>query len=120
MLSRSILFVHLLIFLSYVGLSLASPLFVWLLPWEMGWRWLAGTIIFGLVVVGSWRVWGECPFTIWENTWRKREGRRVYRVACSEYYARQLGLNVRPGVTTKILEALPFIPIAVALAKFLA
>lgn len=120
MFSRATLLVHLGIFFSFVGLSLASPLFVWLLPWELGWRWLAGTIVFGLVVVGSWRVWGECPFTLLENRFRKLEGRPVYRVACSEHYARALGLNPRPGLTTRLLEILPFIPIGVALIKFFA
>lgn len=118
--SRIILFIHILIFLSYVGLSLASPLFVWLLPWDIGWRWLLGIIVFGLVVIGSWCMWGECPFTIWENRWRKREGRSTYRVACSEYYARTLGLNFPHGLTTKLLEVLPFIPIGVALIKLVA
>lgn len=120
MVSRGILFVHILIFLSFVGLSLASPLFVWLLPWDEGSKWLLGTIVFGLVVIGSWRLWGECPFTIWENTWRRHEGRRTYRVACSEYYARELGLNLPHGMTTRMLEVLPFIPIATAVIKFFA
>lgn len=118
MLSRLILFIHVLIFLSFVGLSLASPLFVWALPWQEGARWLVGTIVFGLVVIASWRVFGECPFTIWENKLRRIEGRRTYSEACSEHYVRALGIPVRHGLTTRLLEALPFIPITVALYKY--
>jgi hypothetical protein len=117
MVSRGILFIHLLIFLMFVGLSLASPFFVWLLPWALVWPWLLGTIAFGVVVVGSWRVWGECPFTLWENAWRKREGRRTYRGACTEHYGPMLGIRLPRGASTPLLECIACIPVIVAVVK---
>ncbi len=118
MLSRAILFVHVIIFCSFVGLSLASPLFVWLLPWQSAWPWLLGTIVFGVAVVGSWRVWGECPFTIWENAWRKREGRPAYRGACTEHYGPLFGIRLRPGQSTTLLELVATVPVVVLVVTF--
>jgi hypothetical protein len=118
MMSRLIFSIHTVIFLAFVGLSLASPFFVFLLPWSMVWWWVGGTILFGIAVISSWRIWGECPFTVWENIWRKHEGRPVYRGACTEHYARVFGLHMRPGISTPLLEVLPLFPIAAALLKF--
>ena len=50
--------------------------------------WFFGGI--GVLILGSWYAYaGQCPLTVWENNFRKNEGRRVYTEPCMDRYTKQ-------------------------------
>lgn len=46
-------------------------------------------VTIGILFIGSWPLFGGCPFTVWENGARKREGKKPYSDACMMRYARR-------------------------------
>lgn len=79
-----------------------------------------GFTILALLVLGSWPLYGgECPFTVWENNFRKREGKKAYREACIDRYAaRGFGIKLPKYFSTYLSVALLILPIAVGLAHW--
>ena len=44
----------------------------------------------GVLTLATWYFYsGECPFTVWENNFRKREGKRTYTEPCMDRYAHE-------------------------------
>lgn len=80
-------------------------------------------IVFDVIVVGAAATWipykGSCPFTIWENAERTREGKEPYSGPCIIRYAHQwFGLRL-PHNADNVLTVLVFaLPTAIALIGF--
>ena len=79
-----------------------------------------GFAALALLVVGSWPLYGgECPFTVWEHRARKREGKKSYRGACINHYAKKwFGLRLHKHASTVLLIALFLLPVLFGLAHW--
>lgn len=50
--------------------------------------WVFGGL--GVLILGSWYIYrGECPLTVWENQFKKIEGRETYAEPCMDRYAKR-------------------------------
>jgi hypothetical protein len=99
---------HTLFFISFSVGTLGSPLIAVLHPEISPWDFISATGILIIFVVASWVLYkGECPFTVWENTFREQERRgSSYREPCIDHYARKwFGYRFpgTPGVVSTIM-----------------
>ncbi|MEK7601060.1 MAG: DUF2784 family protein [Patescibacteria group bacterium] len=88
--SRLILAFHTLVLFALVVVCIASPLVASSYPdaFNTYVLWFFGAI--GVLILGSWYVYaGQCPLTVWENGFRKSEGRKTYAEPCMDRYARE-------------------------------
>ena len=69
-------------------------------------------IVFVMTMV-SWKVFGGCPFTVWENRLHeKKQTGNSYVGSCLPYYVeRWFGLKISNKVFTGLLVALLILPI---------
>lgn len=103
---------HTLLFLSFAAAMLYSPFFAMNHPEAFSLRNLGLFFIIAVGTVGSWPLFGGCPFTIWENrAWHKENRNRLYKGACIDHYVKRwLGVNLPDGLSTKMLFGLFLIP----------
>lgn len=88
--SKRTLFVHTVVFFVLVIGCFLSPLIAYAYPEAFRFYalWVFGGI--GVLILGSWYVYGgDCPLTVWENNFRKREGRKTYAGSCIDHYAKR-------------------------------
>jgi len=94
--SRLVLFFHTLVLTGLVIACLLSPVFAlnyWIIFDTYVLRVFGGI---GVLTLATWYVYGgECPFTVWENSFRKSEGKQIYTEPCMDRYAlRWFGLTL--------------------------
>jgi Protein of Unknown function (DUF2784) len=67
----------------------------------------------GVLILGSWYFYsGECPLTVWENDFRKKEGLQPYTEPCMDRYARKwFGLKLPPHFSDIVPVAVILIPL---------
>jgi hypothetical protein len=111
--SKTILTIHTLLFFSFVAVSLSLSMILFWYPGAVpGKIVVIGYSILAILVIGSWPTFGGCPFTVWENNFRKREGRKVYSGACINHYAKEwFGIILPSKFGTYLLIALLVLPI---------
>ncbi len=88
--SRVVLFLHTLVFSALVAVCIASPLIAVQYPdlFRTYSLWVFGGI--GVLILASWYFYeGACPLTVWENNFRKSEGRATYTGPCIDHHARK-------------------------------
>jgi len=88
--SRLILFFHTTIFSSLIVGCIASPIIAASCPqfFRTYSLWVFGGI--GLLILVSWYFYkGACPLTVWENNFRKNEGRATYEGSCIDHYTKR-------------------------------
>jgi hypothetical protein len=89
MISKRILIFHTILFTTFVIGSILSSIVVVFFPELLSGRHLFYfLIVLAVLIVGSWPLFGGCPFTKWENYHREREkpGSR-YHGECIVMYA---------------------------------
>jgi len=111
--ARTILIIHTTIFLCFAFAAISSPYFALHYPEYFS---ALNLIVFGVIavaVVGTWPLFGGCPFTIWENTaWKRENPSRAYRGACIDHYIeRWFGIRLPDHLSTIALIVLFLIPI---------
>ena len=119
--SKIILVVHTVFFLSFATASLASPFLMAYYPRLFtGKGVIVGFSAFALLAAGSWPLYGgECPFTVWEHTFLKREGKRAYKGACINHYAdKWFGMRLHRHAGTVILVVLFLVPMVVGFIRW--
>src|SRR3989338_2918390 len=89
--SRLILAIHAISFFSFAIGSIASSYILIEYPGLLSGKTVVITFIaLALLVLGSWPLYnGDCQFTVWENNFRKREGKKPYKEACINHYAKK-------------------------------
>lgn len=119
--SRLVLAFHTLLFLSFAAVAIASPIVGYLHPEIFSNpRILIGTIIVMIIVVGSWPLAGGCPFTIWENKLRKKEGELAYEGGCIDHYVKVwFGISLPEKLSTRVLVVLLALPVITSLVIWL-
>ncbi|HEY4526314.1 MAG TPA: DUF2784 family protein [Candidatus Paceibacterota bacterium] len=80
---------------------------------------IAFTVI-AFLVLGAWFVdGGPCPFTVWENNFRKKEGKRPYKDACINHYARGwFGMKLPERAHTWLPLGFLILPIVVGIMSW--
>lgn len=111
--SRVILAFHTLVFSALIIVCLASPIVAARYPdlFHVYSLWVFGFT--GISILGSWYVYsGQCPFTVWENTLRKKEGKEPYAEPCMDRYAKEWFNLTLPSRFSDIFPiAILFIPV---------
>lgn len=112
--ARVVLAIHASVFFSFAAASLASPLLIYSYPDVFAGRYVvAGAGILMLLVIGSWPLFGGCPFTMWENKLRMEESGTPYSGPCIDHYAiRWFSIRLPAQLSTAgliVLLALPMI-----------
>lgn len=88
--ARGILVLHSVFFFGLVAGCLASPFFALAYPQAFDTYSLWVFVGLGIAILGSWYVYaGECPFTVWENNFRKKEGLQPYSEPCMNRYSKR-------------------------------
>ncbi|HEY4487193.1 MAG TPA: DUF2784 family protein [Candidatus Paceibacterota bacterium] len=79
-----------------------------------------GFIVIALFVLGSWPIYGgACPFTVWENNFRKRERKKPYKEACINHYAQKwFSIRLPKNAHTWLPIALLILPIVIGIAHW--
>ncbi|MDB5238354.1 MAG: hypothetical protein JWM46_624 [Candidatus Kaiserbacteria bacterium] len=107
------LILHTLVFAALVVGCFTSPLFAYYYPelFKIYVLWVFGGI--GILILGSWYFYsGACPLTVWENDFRKKEGKEPYSEGCMDRYAmRWFGLKLPPHFSDIVPIAILFIPL---------
>ena len=88
--SKIILFFHTTIFSSLIVGCIGSPIIAANYPqfFRTYSLWVFGGI--GILILASWYFYkGACPLTVWENNFRKSEGRATYAGSCIDYHAKK-------------------------------
>jgi|SRR3989344_8596643 len=111
--ARFILAIHTMIFISLVCGSFALPFLIYQYPDIFVGKYVVITMgVLALLVVSSWPLYGGCPFTIWENTFKKEAGQPSYSGPCIDHYAALwFGIHLPPRVSTGMLIVLLALPI---------
>lgn len=119
--SKAMLAFHTLMFSAFSAGALSSPFIAFSYPTIPGWYFLSATVVLFVFVVGSWTVFGGCPFTVWENNFREQERRgSAYEGPCIDHYAYEwFGLQVQGQRSTIVLVALLLLPGAVGLLRLI-
>lgn len=53
-------------------------------------RYRVFALFVSVMLLTSWKIWGDCPCARWENYWRKRyDPRTIYRGSFLEHYSRK-------------------------------
>lgn len=74
------------------------------------------TIALAVCAVGTWPLFGGCPFTVWENRARTREGLQPYTSSCFNNYASKWFRYALPThISGYVLTALVLLPLCVRL-----
>ncbi len=121
--ARTILLIHTIFFFSFTTLSLASPFLMAYHPDVFSGKVFVFAFgLLALLTIGSWPLYrgdfpGACPFTVWENNARKREGKKPYRGACIDRYARKwFGIHLPKHFTTWFPVGVLILPIVLGIA----
>lgn len=113
--SFRVLSLHALLFFSFLLFSLSSVPVILLFPLTAPY-YLWGFVLLALVVPLSWRMYGGCPFTIWEKKLRAHESKPIYTKPCIDHYTEEwTGIRLRPKLSTYLLLGLLVLPIFSAL-----
>lgn len=114
MTSKGVLAIHTTVFALFVIAALSSPLLAIYHPALFSPQNLFALGILALLVIGSWPLFGGCPFTVWEKNLREREAQgSAYTKPCMDYYAYVwFGLHLPPHLNDVILIALLLLPVA--------
>lgn len=111
--SRLVLFLHTFVFSALVTGCLASPFVAANYPdfFRAYSLWVFGAI--GVLILASWHFYkGACPFTVWENSFRKTEGKQIYTGPCMDRYAKEwFGLKLPSRFSDIFPIAILFIPL---------
>ncbi|MBI5470681.1 DUF2784 family protein [Candidatus Kaiserbacteria bacterium] len=112
--SKQMLVLHVVIFATFVAVSFELSYYVLQHPESISITYLGlGTLIFAIIVVGSWPLFGGCLFTTWENKRRSREGRATYTEPCIDHYVyRWIGFRFPGKSSTYMLIVLLVLPLA--------
>ncbi|MFA7309462.1 MAG: DUF2784 family protein [Candidatus Paceibacterota bacterium] len=88
--SRLMLAFHTLFFAGLVIGSFMSPFIAAFDPGAFKLYGPSIAVTIGVLILGSWYFYrGDCPFTVWENALRRREGRQTYSGSCIDRYAKK-------------------------------
>ncbi len=115
--ARHVLIIHTSIFILFVLGSLSSPILAAYFPnFFSSIFYLISIVLLMVGVILSWKKFGGCPFTVWENRLRIKESAETYLGSCLPYYTQKwFGLKVPNRVFTGILVALLILPILVGI-----
>lgn len=115
MTSKHVLAIHIFIFTFFALASLSTPILVVFFPgFFSSFFYLLGAVLLVALVFSSWKSYGGCPFTVWENNFRKTESKETYSGSCLPHYAAKwLGLKLPTRFFTAVLFTLLFLPILV-------
>jgi hypothetical protein len=113
--SKQILVLHTAIFVAFILGSLSSPLWAAYYPnFFESIFYLPSVVLLMMLTMASWRIFGGCPFTIWENNQRVKEGKLAYVGSCLPRYAQDwFGLSVSSKFATYFLVLCLLVPIGV-------
>ncbi|PIR69358.1 MAG: hypothetical protein COU47_03240 [Candidatus Niyogibacteria bacterium CG10_big_fil_rev_8_21_14_0_10_46_36] len=117
MTSKTVLILHSIVFGSFVLFSLSSPIFaVWYSEFFSSYFFPAA-IVLTPVVFGLWYMFRGCPFTVWENYFRKRERKLlIAKNSCIYHYALEwFNVRIPLRLIQPVLVLLFIIPIFVGL-----
>lgn len=117
MTSNHVLILHTTIFSLFALGSLSSPVLVQFFPRFFGSMYfLVGAALLLVIVKSSWKKFGGCPFTVWENKLRNLEQKQTYSESCLPHYSAEwFGLNLTDKFFTPVLIILFLIPIFVGI-----
>ncbi|MBX4186702.1 MAG: DUF2784 domain-containing protein [Candidatus Doudnabacteria bacterium] len=111
--SKRVLTIHTMIFAMFAIGSLSSPFLsrrfhgFFSSPY-----YLVGAGIIMVATLASWKLFGGCPFTVWENRLREKEGLPKYTGSClPQYTSKWFGLNVPNKYFNSVIIILLIIPI---------
>jgi hypothetical protein len=118
--ARAILTIHTILFLLFVAVSIGSPFIVVWYPDIFVGKYIVVTAgVLMLLVIGSWPLCGGCPFTVWENRFKKKAGHAPYIGPCIDHYAaRWFGLRFPGNASTLLLVGLLLLPIVVGIVHW--
>ena len=93
--STLILAIHTLMYACVALVTFFAPFVFLLVPTLPGQYLVAEAVVLTVVVPISWRLWGACPFTLWENQLRIKEKKIPYEGPCFTHYIhRWLGVRL--------------------------
>ena len=112
--SRLIFLIHCGCLLSLVASSLASGLIKKASSAFFNDVFFPGFVVASILTLVSWKVFGGCPLTKWENHFRKAENKAPYEGSCMVHCLHQL-TGRRPNKTLihVILIGIMAVPVAV-------
>ncbi len=113
MTSKGILFIHTTVFTLFVMASLGSPFIAIHYPKFFSLKKIVIIAISGILVILSWPIFGDFPFTVWENKKRESEvSGSSYRGSCISHYLKAwFGVRIPRNLVTAILIFLLLLPI---------
>ena len=112
-----VLVIHTVIFVLFVSITLIFTYIGIQHPAVFSGYGLLIPACFALAVTSSWKIFGGCPITVWENELREREKRGSgYAGPCIDHYARAwFGLRLPSGLSGGVLVILLILPLIAAL-----
>lgn len=117
MTSKTVLIIHTIVFAGFLVFSLSSP-FIALryAAFFSGYFFPFALVVMPIILI-AWRMFGGCPFTVWENRLREQEhAGSAYKDSCIQYYGfRWFGVRTPLWVIQPVLVGLLSLPIAVGL-----
>lgn len=114
MAAKIVAVIHLATLCFYITFAISSPLLVRFYPTLFsGAYFLFLAVLPGVVIIGSWIVFRDCPLTLLEKRLLEREcPGSSYRGFFTDHYLQKwLGLTVPPLLNTAILTMLLTLPI---------
>jgi hypothetical protein len=111
--SKHVLSIHTAIFVLFVLGSISSPILaIYFSSFFSSIFYLLAAVLIMAGVILSWRAFGGCPFTVWENRLRERESLETYLGSCLPHYSRKwFDLKLPGKFFTVILISLLLLPI---------
>jgi len=111
--SRATLLFHSIFFFGLTISCFASPFIALTYPQAFNAYSLWVFVGIGILILGSWyKYGGDCPLTVWENDFRKKEGRPVYTGSCIVLYGKKwFGLSLTRQFSSIFPIAILLIPI---------
>ncbi|MBX4205081.1 MAG: DUF2784 domain-containing protein [Candidatus Doudnabacteria bacterium] len=117
MTSRQVLALHTTLFIVFMITMGSTPFLAMIYPQFFSSAFFLPTVVLGMALtLASWKLYGGCPFTVWENQARTKEGKEIYLGSCLPHYARLwFGLEIPTAIFNAILVAFLLLPIGVGI-----
>ncbi len=118
--ARTILFIHTVLFTLFCASSVTISFLLLAHPGFIGGKIVVFSYsILAVLVVGSWPIFGGCPFTAWENDFRKREGKSPYTGPCIDHYANEwFHISLPAKLSTYLLVLILVLPIVLGITRW--
>ena len=117
MTSRRILAIHTGLLVFFVIGSLTSTVLAVLdLNFFVSTPFFLIVIFVMLMFFYSWKIFGDCPFTVWENQLRAKESLQPYQSSCIPQYSKEwFGLDIGDKMVNITLIFLFLLPVVAGL-----